>query len=39
MCRRSWRTKRATWLAGYYAHCSAIDKSVGDIMETLDERG
>ena len=27
------------WLAGYYAHCSAIDKSVGDIMLTLDERG
>ena len=27
------------WLAGYYAHCSAIDKSVGDIMRTLDERG
>ncbi len=27
------------WLAGYYAHCSAIDKSVGDIMGTLDERG
>ena len=27
------------WLAGYYAHCSAIDKSVGDIMDTLDERG
>ena len=26
-------------LAGYYAHCSAIDKSVGDIMRTLDERG
>jgi len=26
------------WLAGYYAHCSAIDKSVGDIMATLDER-
>ena len=25
------------WLAGYYAHCSAIDKSVGDIMNTLDE--
>ena len=25
------------WLAGYYAHCSAIDKSVGDIMTTLDE--
>ena len=27
------------WLAGYYAHCSAIDKSVGDIMETLDAQG
>ena len=25
------------WLAGYYAHCSAIDKSVGDIMATLDD--
>lgn len=25
------------WLAGYYAHCSAIDKAVGDIMSTLDE--
>lgn len=27
------------WLAGYYAHCSALDKSVGDIMETLDKQG
>ena len=27
------------WLAGYYAHCSAIDKSVGDIMTTLEEGG
>ncbi|MDE2777210.1 MAG: sulfatase-like hydrolase/transferase [Chloroflexota bacterium] len=27
------------WLAGYYAHCSAIDKSVGDIMKTLDDNG
>lgn len=25
------------WLAGYYAHCTAIDKSVGDIMDTLEE--
>ena len=25
------------WLAGYYAHCSAIDKSVGDVMQTLDD--
>ncbi|MCY4063421.1 MAG: sulfatase-like hydrolase/transferase [Chloroflexi bacterium] len=27
------------WLAGYYAHCSAIDQSVGDIMATLDQSG
>ncbi len=27
------------WLAGYYAHCTAIDKAVGDIMATLDARG
>ena len=27
------------WLAGYYAHCSAIDQSVGDIVKTLDEAG
>ena len=27
------------WIAGYYAHCSAIDKSVGDILETLDDCG
>ena len=25
------------WLAGYYAHCSAIDRSVGDILAALDE--
>ncbi len=25
------------WLAGYYAHCTAIDKSVGDMMNTLEE--
>ena len=24
------------WLAGYYAHCTAIDKSVGDIIDTLE---
>ena len=28
-----------TWLAGYYAHCSAIDKSLGDIAQTLDDCG
>ena len=27
------------WLAGYYAHCSAIDTSVGDVMRALDELG
>lgn len=27
------------WLAGYYAHCSAIDRSVGDIIRTLDKCG
>ncbi len=27
------------WLAGYYAHCTAIDQAVGDIMRTLEERG
>ncbi len=27
------------WLAGYYAHCSAIDKSVGDILQTLHGTG
>lgn len=29
--------KAQEWLAGYYAHCTAIDKSVGDIVQTLDE--
>lgn len=27
------------WLAGYYAHCSAIDHSVGEMLRTLDEVG
>ncbi len=27
------------WLAGYYAHCSALDACVGDLMATLDEEG
>jgi arylsulfatase A-like enzyme len=26
-------------LAGYYAHCSALDACVGDLLSTLDERG
>jgi len=27
------------WLAGYYAHCSALDTCVGDLLDTLDELG
>lgn len=27
------------WLAGYYAHCTAIDHSVGEVLRTLDETG
>ena len=27
------------WLAGYYAHCSALDACVGDLLATLDEEG
>ena len=27
------------WLTGYYAHCSAIDQSVGDIARSLEDAG
>ena len=27
------------WLAGYYAHCSAIDHCVGEMMQTLEDSG
>jgi arylsulfatase A-like enzyme len=27
------------WLAGYYAHCSALDAYFGELMRTLDEAG
>ena len=27
------------WIAGYYAHCSAIDDAVGRILRTIDESG
>ncbi len=27
------------WLAGYYAHCSALDQCVGDIVKTLYQCG
>ena len=29
--------KAREWLAGYYAHCSAIDHSVGSILRTLED--
>jgi len=31
--------KAREWIAGYYAHCTAIDKSVGDILQTLRDTG
>jgi len=27
------------WLAGYYAHCSALDSCVGDLQKTIRESG
>ena len=27
------------WLAGYYAHCSALDACAGDLLATLDQEG
>jgi len=27
------------WLAGYYAHCSALDWCLGELLRTLDETG
>ena len=27
------------WIAGYYAHCTALDNCVGDLLKTLDETG
>ena len=27
------------WLAGYYAHCTALDASVGDLVQTVREAG
>ncbi len=34
-----WEERAREWIAGYYAHCSALDKSVGDILAALDEAG
>ncbi|RKX33046.1 MAG: sulfatase [Verrucomicrobia bacterium] len=27
------------WLAGYYAHCSALDTCMGDLLQTISARG
>ncbi|MBN1876405.1 MAG: sulfatase, partial [Anaerolineae bacterium] len=32
-------TEAREWLAGYYAHCSALDRCFGELMRTLDETG
>lgn len=34
-----WESRARNMLWGYYAHCAALDKCVGDIMQTLDETG
>jgi arylsulfatase A-like enzyme len=28
-----------TWLAGYYAHCSALDACIGSLVQTLEDCG
>jgi len=35
----SMKEKARQELQGYYAHCSAIDRCVGDLLATLDETG
>ena len=27
------------WIAGYYAHCTALDGCIGDLLKTLEEEG
>jgi arylsulfatase A-like enzyme len=27
------------WIAGYYAHCTALDDCMGDLLQTLDNKG
>ncbi len=31
--------KAREWLAGYYAHCSALDACVGDLLQAIRNRG
>ena len=39
MCPRAGRAKRAEDLAGYYAHCTALDDCFGELRRTLQEAG
>jgi len=34
-----WASRAREWLAGYYAHCTALDNCVGDLLQTLREEG
>lgn len=34
-----WEQRARNMLSGYYAHCAALDKCVGDLMEALDKSG
>jgi len=34
-----WEQKARNMLWGYYAHCAALDKCVGDLMQTIEETG
>lgn len=34
-----WQAQARKEAQGYYAHCTAVDKCVGDIMQTLEETG
>ncbi|MCX7872152.1 MAG: sulfatase [Verrucomicrobiae bacterium] len=36
---QEWMAKAREMLCGYYAHCYALDKCVGDIVRTIDETG
>ena len=34
-----WAENARQWLAGYYAHCTALDDCVGMLLQTLQEEG
>ena len=34
-----WAERARQWLAGYYAHCTALDDCVGMLLQTLQEEG